>query len=251
MAECWAASLGGCSPESSREHYISAGLWDAPALDVIGLPWCRHEAIPVGIGSLTAKILCRHHNTLLSPVDQVGKQAFDALRKATALYNKRELRPGDTWSVARRQIDGPMMERWFAKTTVNLFTVLGVSWNHPIAGGISPPPALVEAAYGIRGLSKPMGLYVAANVGEIIHATDTVQFAPMFAGEQAIAGLFTFRGLRFVLYFGSEQLPRMMDVTMRGHGAETLRLTHHLPRMQWNVGDRESHYIQFLWPRGK
>src|SRR5688572_6738799 len=39
----------------------------------------------VGLGSLTSKILCRHHNSNLSPLDAVGGAAFDALRQGTGL----------------------------------------------------------------------------------------------------------------------------------------------------------------------
>ncbi len=73
MPQCWAASLGGCHPEQSREHLVSASLWGGNPIDVIGFPWCRHTPKRVGVGSLTAKILCRSHNSALSPLDGAAK----------------------------------------------------------------------------------------------------------------------------------------------------------------------------------
>ena len=60
---CWARGLGGCSDKISREHYVSAALFDDAKITVHGFAWCKEAPVTIGIGSATAKILCSKHNS--------------------------------------------------------------------------------------------------------------------------------------------------------------------------------------------
>src|SRR5438128_1034101 len=89
MPNCWAASLGDCSDKQSREHQISKGLFTSPTVTVQGFPWCMDAPITIGIGAATAKILCKHHNELLSDLDAAAGDAFSILKKAIELSDFR------------------------------------------------------------------------------------------------------------------------------------------------------------------
>src|SRR5690349_11968009 len=89
MKECWARALGDCSDDVTKEHLVSAGLWEGSSVDVIGFAWCHDTPKTVGINSVVSKILCRKHNNDLSPLDASAKQAFHALKACVALGTKR------------------------------------------------------------------------------------------------------------------------------------------------------------------
>ena len=62
--ECWARNLGGCSGKMSAEHYLSrASFPDGATLTLPG--WT--EPRKVGAAAMTSKVLCQHHNSMLSP----------------------------------------------------------------------------------------------------------------------------------------------------------------------------------------
>jgi len=67
--ECWASLIGGCSGGSSREHYISSGIFDETEISVFGLPWCKDQPARIGLNNAVSKILCGTHNNQLSLYD--------------------------------------------------------------------------------------------------------------------------------------------------------------------------------------
>ena len=67
--DCWASTLQDCARGKSREHYISDGIFDGESVTAVGLPWCRHEPITIGMKSAVARILCGKHNSDLSEFD--------------------------------------------------------------------------------------------------------------------------------------------------------------------------------------
>lgn len=111
MPACWARSLGGCAAKISREHIVSAALWDGPNITVVGLPWCKDAAKPIGLSSLTAKILCRDHNTALSDVDKSAAASFRALQRSIDLEADRGKQRPRKWKIRRFEIDGKRLER--------------------------------------------------------------------------------------------------------------------------------------------
>jgi len=251
MPQCWASAIGDCHPEQSREHLVSAGLRGDGSIDVVGFPWCRHEPKRVGVASLTAKILCRKHNSALSPLDDAAKKAFAALADATELSNQRNLQRPRKWKVKRFEILGLPLERWFLKTAINLIVANpnDVIWG--LDGGPvgRPPKHLVRIVYGDSAFVEPLGLYAAVDVGETMNLSDYVRFAPLLTdGNRIVAGMFTFRGVRFVLNLYPTILPR--DLPLPGAGEVRWRsasLLYHVKRINVRVAERLSHYVQVLW----
>jgi hypothetical protein len=75
--------------------------------------------------SYTANILCRKHNSDLSPVDDAGTLTFATFRAMTTVYNNRSdmLRYGlwiGGFDVIEQNIEGPGLERWLLKTLINM-----------------------------------------------------------------------------------------------------------------------------------
>jgi hypothetical protein len=93
---CWAGSLLNCSSKLSREHLVTEVLFESTQVRVGGFPWCKGEERIVGLSSVVRKILCTHHNSQLSPVDQEACTLFDEVRKATTLQDTRARRKGST-----------------------------------------------------------------------------------------------------------------------------------------------------------
>jgi hypothetical protein len=82
---CYAAHLGNCKGGVSREHYISESVLEIAGRDVqvSGFPWQEaNKPMQIGIGSLTSKILCEHHNSQLSPLDGSGRDFLQALKSS-------------------------------------------------------------------------------------------------------------------------------------------------------------------------
>jgi len=169
---------------------------------VQGFKWCLNEPKRIGLSNFVAKILCKNHHSALCDLDAAALHAFDVFREAIRLNQVREKlgRPPTRWNVKHMEIDGPLLERWFLKTLINL--TFGGEW--PIGTnerGLSKE--LVEIAFFGHGQFEPgAGLYLAARVGEQIDAMDRVNFTPMTNDASIlVAGRFNFPGYTFFLCF--------------------------------------------------
>jgi len=114
---CYLAST---SPDLSAEHYVSKSvlelIGDTTAID--GTPWlAQGERRKIGINNLTARILCRRHNTSLSALDSVAgqfaKRFLTILEELTRRY------------LSRKQsmvlLSGEALELWMLKVACGLF----------------------------------------------------------------------------------------------------------------------------------
>ncbi len=115
LPKCWASILGGCEGGPSRQHYVTRGLYSGN-VNAIGLPWAEGP-VDLPIGALAAKILCRRHNELLSPVDGEAIRMKNFIDQAMA-----SLSSGDACSSQKHHcsVDGRKIIRWFCKTICDL-----------------------------------------------------------------------------------------------------------------------------------
>ena len=180
MRICWAAILGGCGGGFSGEHLLSKGLFTGKQVQVQGSPWRAMVPKSVGVNALTANILCRTHNSMLSTVDDEGIRAFRAIRRFEEIMSLRK--PLTDATELQHEVYGPMLERWFIKHTINLF-VVSKSTNRWSGGSLprDPPQEIVEAAFGLVNLQSPRGLYNwAGQLGERRIVGDQIGFQPIF-----------------------------------------------------------------------
>ena len=249
--ECWASSLGGCARKVSREHLVTESFWTGDKVTVVGFPWCKTVPKEVGPAAIVSKVLCRSHNSLLSPVDQGGLDAFLCFRAVEELIHRRSQLPPQQWMRVGFTVDGPLLERWFIKTTINLLLVGRTPIRWALTdGGNEPAPLLVRAAYGQESLVKPAGLYVCASIGGQIKPIDGLTFMPIFdSRDYFAASLFDFRGYRFLLNLIESPLPAMLPELPGGAAVwGGSRPFYHLNRINGNVGAARSHFIDFTWP---
>jgi len=227
-----------------------------PKISVVGFAWCKNEPKEVGLASLTANHLCKQHNSDLSPLDQAGKDGFNAFRDAATLAtNRGKEGPPRKRKLCRFEADGPLLERWFLKTAINLTLVQPTENTWQLTGEHLHvvPELLVRAAYGLEQLYKPMGLYTAANVGESVEFTDSVIFAPVIEQTGAVYGFtFTFQGMRFLLWATSIPVPaQLVLLNAREQAWVTSGLYRHLGYLRWKIGRYDSHYVDVRWPGKK
>ncbi len=249
--ECWAKSLGVCADKISREHLVTESFWKNGKVNVVGFPWCKTTPKEVGSAAIVAKVLCRTHNSALSPVDQGGLVAFRALEDAQALVNRRRQLPAQEWVRVCFTADGPLLERWFIKTTVNLLSVSGNEVRWALTnGGNETPEQLVRFAFGHESPTKPIGLYLVAEIGNDIKTIDGLVFMPIYdSRDYFAAALFDFRGYRFILNLIDSPLPPKLP-EFPGEAAPWGLSTpfYHLNRINGNVGPYRSHFVDFVWP---
>jgi hypothetical protein len=196
---CWAASLGDCEGRISREHLVSQALFPDGSITVGGMHWCKDEAKTVGLAALTGKILCRKHNSELSELDDNVKRAFQAIDASMRLHDVRSKIVTRQWAIKTFSIDGPLLERWFLKTLINLSH--GGQWiigegSH--AAGL-PSDELVQIAFGKATFHPKAGLYTAAHDGEQITFRQGLRLTPKTARGNLLAGMFSLCGFRFFL----------------------------------------------------
>ena len=252
MKKCWASSLGACG-KSSREHFVSKGIFKGRELRVKGFPWCKDEFASVGIESITSKVLCRRHNGLLSEVDAAGIHAFNVFDKAAEL-TVQKASVATTPTLIIDEIDGALLERWFLKTFINLTYrtpfLLGTMGEQP---GV-PPRYLVDVAFGAAPFSYFMGLYALVADGQSQESRGEVSFTPFIKDGYASMGLFSFRGVDFLLSLipSSSPPPESLDaIDLGGLPAHLLhaKLRYRVPRIGLSHGDTEHHRIDISWPR--
>ncbi|MEC9362628.1 MAG: hypothetical protein VYC42_05325 [Pseudomonadota bacterium] len=205
MSECWAKSHTPCGLGASREHYISAGLFDQPTIFVQGFDWCPEEK-EIGIGALTSKILCRKHNSILSGADMGGIRAVQAIDLTTDPA-------GDTLD----ELNGLSLERWLLKTAINVTfrgkQKLGIGMRGAEIG--YPAPYLLEAVFGGRVLEYKMGVYVLFPKGQYLFRKGEIVVVPIHK-EGEIGGLyFNLRGVHFFLsLFPGHAPPSLRELGM-------------------------------------
>ncbi|WP_258121964.1 hypothetical protein [Mesorhizobium onobrychidis] len=111
QTNCYMAAERDCGGGLSREHYISRGLIDGPELRVRGLPW-QHEEVAHYPDNLVARILCRRHNSALSPLDAHAIRFFLAIEAAIDHAQRRSLSRQSRYFLA----SGHALELWAIKT---------------------------------------------------------------------------------------------------------------------------------------
>jgi hypothetical protein len=249
MPTCWAESLGNCCNKQSREHPVSKSLFSSGVVDVHGFPWCKEKPAQVGIASLTAKILCRHHNSELSSLDEAALQAFGVFQEACRLTEVRQKMKPTVWNIKKYRINGPKLERWFLKTLINLCFDRGHAIGRDSQAEGRPSERLVRIAYGLEPFQGKAGLYSVSRVGMNINWEDVVQFVPLFKNNLNVeAAIFSFRGWMMLLFLENEgPPPPLTGVYMNDEHLADSTLGFHSKQINVGVGKHISHRIFFDW----
>jgi hypothetical protein len=189
--ECWASILGDCSGGSSREHYVSDGVFASEEVTAFGLRWCRDQPKQVGLGAAVAKILCRHHNGALSDFDAEAANLSKFLTQSVL---------NTPLARSELQVHGPNLERWALKTGLNLGYLGALDpENHT---RLYPPPELVRSIFLGQPLPAGAGLYfISGRIGNDEFKTGVAWKAVrnQSAGGAIAAVLLNFCGIQFAV----------------------------------------------------
>lgn len=148
----------------SGEHVISSAVFsagcDCPVL-IEGVRRIR-DGSPTH-NAEKANILCRRHNSMLSPLDaSIGRVAkFQAASQDPAFTD-------------RLYLDGHLLERWLFKSQVN-FTAAGRLGPQKL----KPAPDLVAAVFGRAEFPPGIGLYTVDGIEPGHRASGGVTVMPM------------------------------------------------------------------------
>jgi SEC-C motif len=121
---CYLSNITDCDRELSKEHYLSQAVLSeiGAAIDVSGMPWQHpdeHQLLP--ISALTAKVLCRRHNSALHVLDTEAAIFFRALKQIDEDFGRR--------SLSRKSlnflISGDAIERWMLKVACGICMSFG------------------------------------------------------------------------------------------------------------------------------
>src|ERR1700733_9124119 len=188
MDKCWAKSLGDCSDKMSGEHLVTAGIFTTDTVMVQGFPWCIDSPKEVGLNSLVRNVLCKDHNSRLSPLDEAVIGLFQALRDCMRLSNVRCALPPRRWTRTNFDVDGRKLERWCLKTLITLSIggpmPLGPKSKNPS----TPHEDLVALCYNRLQLTPPAGLYVSYEPGDNVTLEDRVMIIPINRDDNYLVG---------------------------------------------------------------
>jgi len=198
--KCYARVLGNCSKEISKEHFISRNILEelhqSGGLRVGGMPWnSPGAAVAVSPASLAGKVLCRHHNGLLSDLDVLGGHFFRALNAIHAAST------GGQSSVlaAVYEFDGNGVERFFLKILLG-----GVA-----SGNLRGPDgtivregfdkSLLRRLFGEETFPSPTGLYLLGELSVPWLIEQPLQAGALIDSGNPVGILISIAPLRFAL----------------------------------------------------
>lgn len=190
--DCFAAQLGNCSGNLSREHYVSRSVLElaGKSVRISGFPWQKPN-IPkdVGISSLTSKILCRRHNSELSSLDFVGKDFLQSLKSSFD-----EATGENEFCDKSFSIQGDMLELWLLKI---LCGILSTARKYTI------PESWVEYLYQKRPFPEQSGIHFFGIEGTASWYFNLLRIISVPGKLGGIAGAkFGIGGLAVLLGFG-------------------------------------------------
>lgn len=240
MRKCWAKSHSPCGEGISREHLISAGVFDQTTIFIQGFDWCPEEK-EVGLAAIVSKILCRKHNSILERSDRAGIAAVAAIEET--------IDPGKN---TVSYIDGLEFERWLLKVSINLTfkgqLKLGVGMLGAEPG--YPAPYLLEAVFGDRPLCHKMGLYVIFPYGEFRFRKGEMAIVPIHKNREIWGVYFNLRGIHLFLSlypgYAPPPLEQLGDLELPQHVMSPTPM-YRPPSIQILRPDGTESLIRFSW----
>ncbi len=259
MITCWASALGGCSSIQSGEHYFTRGLWSNSSITVSGFDWQKGDAKILPVGSLEANILCTTHNNQLGEeVDAEAVRIFRILGAISQEFQEWQTNPPRKKPLLPKHYyaDGRLLERWAAKTLIDVVCVEGKSgtkWHVTGAPAIKPSPDVVSAIYGKSTFQSPIGLYLAQESTQKPHTVleEAIRVDPRFHPDDGglIGGFLEFRNVRFLIWLHDTPLSDFVTETRNGviFGQDGHAVHYHLDELKFAFNHVVRHKISINW----
>lgn len=218
---CWASELGDCDAKITGEHVISRSV-TSPSIRVSGLPWTGDTPRQISAASFTANVLCRRHNSELSPVDAAAAEASSQLR---GLF--------DAPAPAKLLINGLLLERWVLKTAINAYYGQKMPFGPGGTPIERPPKWLVQVAFGRIPWPAGLGLLICTFDQKFQVIEQSVELSPVFSASGSIVGtLCVFLGLRMLELWGPAPPDRLGKTAEKA--LKDSRCHFHLPDLHFD-----------------
>jgi hypothetical protein len=165
QSRCWANSLGDCQAMSG-EHVVSSAVFGAGC----SCPILIEGVQRIRGGSPTpnaekSNILCRRHNSMLSPLDELAGRVASFQAQA----NEENFEDSLT-------IEGELLERWLVKTVVN---AAAAGWIG--SRKFRPSPEIVSAIFGQTPIPHGLGLYSVDGIDPNHRPSGGASITPIFS----------------------------------------------------------------------
>lgn len=251
--KCYADILGDCSTKQSKEHYLSKGIWSNPNITFEGFSWLKGESKTLPVKNVARKILCKHHNEILSELDVIAKEFFNCLARMHKNQSKRsKLKRSAIWKTDRAEFDGKLLERLFAKIAVGVFQEDKEKlWHFTQSPQMKPPQIIIEAIFGRNQLEFPFGLYLVTTKGDNIYDEDRVTIHTLFHPETKnyVGSIIGFRHWQFLMNFTDENPNEYTFESITGKiiGKGGSNPLYHPQGINFNVGGKHSGLIKINW----
>ena len=235
-SRCYARAFSDCDRKLSREHYIGESilnLRDKP-ISVTGFPWLYPgEKRPISKASLTAKVLCSRHNSVLSGLDSTALLLFKYLMGLNKEENQEAL-----------LINGEEIERWMLKTLCGVVASGNVVYDSKQVLGWEPPYHWLEILFGTGRIPPDCGLYYI--IGKYrLPVNQFAMITPIFnkTSNNIIGITFTLEAFPFL--FTMEPLPERDKPTPSG-----AELRYHPEGLQIRTNN-DVREVHFGWKEGR
>lgn len=183
----------------SGEHIVSNAIFKAGCSCPIIIEGVKRikEGAPTR-GAEKANILCRHHNSTLSPLDEtIGKIA-----RFQAEANDKDFQGSII-------LEGELLERWLLKTVINS---AAAGWAAPVKW--QPSPSIARAIFGLEPIPDKLGLYSVDGIDPSHRPSGSVTFIPIYmttALGKILAGAYVaVHGMPFLASLSTD-LPAMLE----------------------------------------
>jgi hypothetical protein len=238
---CYLAGATDCSADLSAEHYISKSVLQAigDTVAVSGVPWLPDgQEKEIGINSLTARILCSRHNSVLSPLDSAVGAFLEKLQTIEVDFQQKSLSRKHSFVL----MSGEALELWMLKLACGLFYSKNAAADGArLIDRHEVNEELVQEAFLLGRWREGCGLYLRPPQGFRIPDPHTISMAPLIAldEDRLVGSALSLTGLEFELIFnpigGNKQ-----DLAQAGW-------IHRPTELRFEIGTR-AHSIALSWP---
>jgi hypothetical protein len=173
-----------------------------PVIHISGMPVRPGETREIGVGSLTAKILCKRHNEALAPLDLEAKLIFSILHKALSDLDRKTLSRKPNFDL----VSGDALELWILKVACGLYFAVGSKDGVKLAEKHTIDLQKVRRAFFECKWEAQAGLYFRVATG--FTPARNVEFSPLIdENDQRFADAsVSLLGLRLDLVFDTTNI---------------------------------------------
>jgi hypothetical protein len=230
LLRCYARSFGNCGGSLSREHFIPASvLKQLGPISSEGFPFIGGPVRNISVESLASRILCREHNSFLSPLDSFAGQFFDFLSSFD---------PNDRKSLI---CYGPTLEKFLCKVLIG-FISAGIERRGDRKSSVEDiPQEALDYLFLDKKMPEGWGLYGVYHKGDQIQSTPRIKMTTLFLEGMARGIRMTLGAMEFWLVLqNKEKSFNTQDPSYSG-------LIYRLNAIKLPCGRDK---LRILWPKG-